>query len=85
MRRFQAAALATLILAGMTPGAYAQTATTPAAPVTTTDNAVVTDRVSEDDDGFDLGWLGIFGLFGLFGLRGRKHDISHVSATSRTH
>lgn len=32
-----------------------------------------------DDDGFDMGWLGLFGLIGLAGLRGRR---DHTTTTT---
>ena len=41
----------------------------PATPNATTNNAQ-----SNDDDGFDFGWLGLLGLAGLAGLRGRHRD-----------
>jgi hypothetical protein len=28
----------------------------------------------DDDDGMDLGWIGLLGLAGLLGLRRRDHD-----------
>jgi hypothetical protein len=42
-------------------------------PVDNPPEAVVRDRVYEDD-GFDWGWLGLIGLFGLAGLGGKKRQ-----------
>jgi MYXO-CTERM domain-containing protein len=31
-------------------------------------------RAENQDDGIDLGWLGLLGLAGLFGLKRREHE-----------
>ena len=38
-----------------------------------------------DDDGFDLGWLGLRGLAGLAGLKKPKHETHVVVRTNRPH
>ena len=62
--------------------AWAQTDTTPA-PTTTMDNDSATDRVDDDDDGFDMGWIGLLGLVGLAGLAGRNRRHVNGTTTSR--
>jgi MYXO-CTERM domain-containing protein len=82
MKKIQTTALAVILLAGTTAGAFAQaTTTTPS----TGDNAGTrTERVADtdDDDGFDIGWLGLIGLLGLAGLRRPKH-VTPVDTTTR--
>lgn len=57
-----------LVLAGTTvPMAYAQTDPTTSPTTTTT-------GYDTDDDGPDLGWIGLLGLAGLLGLRRRRAD-----------
>lgn len=46
------------------------------------DRPDVTTRTA-DDDGMDLGWLGLIGLAGLLGLRRRDDTRSHVTGTGR--
>lgn len=53
----------TLLTVGV-PVAFAATDTT------TTETAAA----PEQDEGFDVGWLGLLGLIGLAGLRGRNND-----------
>ena len=58
-----------------------------AAVETTEDTAVVaTDATpvvaTQEDDGFDWGWLGLLGLAGLAGLRRRDDHVVHTT-TSR--
>ncbi len=41
--------------------------------------------VDDDDDGMDLGWIGLLGLAGLLGLRRREPDHVHrVDTPPRT-
>ena len=35
---------------------------------------VATRQDRADDDGFDMGWIGLAGLLGLMGLMKRNHD-----------
>lgn len=72
MRNSTIAALAaTVLVLGAAP-AFAQDPSTATAPAVTT-------TVDDDDNGFDMGWLGLLGLAGLLGLR-RKSEV-HSSAT----
>jgi MYXO-CTERM domain-containing protein len=48
----------------------------------TTGDQTTTSRTTNDDDGMDLGWLGLLGLAGLFGLR-RRDDRHHTDTTTR--
>lgn len=41
------------------------------------------ESVRHDDDGFDLGWMGLLGLAGLAGLR-RKRAVVHDAHTHHT-
>jgi MYXO-CTERM domain-containing protein len=79
-RAFLGAWAILLVLAGTTvPMAYAQT--DPTTTTTTTDPTTTTDY---DDDGPDLGWIGLLGLAGLLGLR-RRHasDVRDDVPTAR--
>ena len=76
MKTKLAAAAAILLFTCAAP-AVAQTSAEPAtAPVATT--------VDDEDEGFDLGWLGLLGLAGLLGLR-RKADVHVRSPDGSTH
>lgn len=37
---------------------------------------------ARDDDGFDMGWLGLAGLIGLAGLAGRSRDRTRHTVTT---
>lgn len=52
---------------------------------TTTDTTIDTSGVAveREDDGFNLGWLGLLGLAGLLGLR--RQPTTTVHTTDRTH
>jgi hypothetical protein len=41
-------------------------------------------RAFGDDDGPDLGWIGLLGLAGLLGLRGRAADRTDYASTRQT-
>ena len=41
----------------------------------------VSARTSADDDGFDMGWLGLIGLAGLLALRRRDDTRTHLTGT----
>lgn len=56
--------LALMLLTVGIPVAFAATDTT------TTETAAA----PQQDEGFDLSWLGLLGLIGLAGLRGRNND-----------
>jgi hypothetical protein len=36
-------------------------------------------QTTQDDDGFDWGWLGLLGLAGLAGLAGRKRNDTTIN------
>jgi hypothetical protein len=38
----------------------------------------------DDDDGMDLGWIGLLGLAGLLGLRGRATDRTEYASTRQS-
>ncbi|WP_306304385.1 WGxxGxxG family protein [Aureimonas sp. AU4] len=69
------AGIATLLLAQVSI-ASAQTTS----PATTTTNT--TRAAAPDDNGFDMGWLGLLGLVGLAGLRRQK--VHAVDTARRT-
>ena len=45
----------------------------PAAAVATT-GGEMSSETRDDDDGFDMGWLGLLGLAGLLGLKRKDND-----------
>ena len=53
-------------------------------PATAQDTAGDRNGVAQqtEDEGFDLGWLGLIGLAGLLGLRRRDDDRGRVTATT---
>jgi formate hydrogenlyase subunit 3/multisubunit Na+/H+ antiporter MnhD subunit len=61
---FRNSLLATTLLTVGVPVTFAATDTT------TTETAAA----PEQNNGFDLSWLGLLGLIGLAGLRGRNND-----------
>lgn len=61
-----------LTLVASSPALAQQTATEPGATAPT---------ATEQNDGFDWGWLGLLGLLGLAGLSGRRRD--HPTTTTR--
>jgi hypothetical protein len=65
MRTLLMASVATTRFTAAAAPTYAQDATT-AAPAPAYEE--------QDDDGFDLGWLGLIGLAGLLGLRRKRDD-----------
>jgi len=43
------------------------------------DNAGTTTTMGDgQDDGFDMGWIGLLGLLGLLGLKGRDNNRNRV-------
>jgi hypothetical protein len=65
---FHGSLLAVALLAGTATCALAQSTDTTAGQTTA--------AVDHDDDGFDLGWIGLLGLLGLAGLRRREQPTS---------
>lgn len=50
-----------------------------------TGGATTTTRtVREDDDGFDMSWIGLLGLAGLAGLIPRNRNDRHIVGTTTT-
>jgi len=76
MRKLKSVALAVLMTASL--GSVALGQAQPADPAAQTTNS---DRRTDRDRGFDLGWLGLIGLVGLFGLRRRDRDTDTVRST----
>ena len=64
-----------LLLVGATAIGVATTTPQAARAQTDTGAAVRVDR--DDDDGMDLGWIGLLGLAGLLGLRRRETTVVH--------
>ena len=62
---------ATLLLAL----SFGAVATLPVSSQNAGDNRSSVENRTADDDGFDLGWLGLIGLAGLLGLR--RRDDAH--------
>ncbi|PZO59976.1 MAG: hypothetical protein DCF15_02765 [Phormidesmis priestleyi] len=60
--------------------------TLPASAQTTTDPIVPNNTITttNDDDGFDWGWLGLLGLIGLAGLKGRDRDDNRATYADPT-
>ena len=55
-----------------------------AAPATAQDTGTTTGMYEErDDDGMDLGWLGLIGLAGLLGLK-RREPVTNRDTATRT-
>jgi MYXO-CTERM domain-containing protein len=79
-RFFQCAAIAATIAV-----ADAATPRLAIAQATAMDSsATATSRTTDrDDDGFDMGWLGLLGLAGLLGLRRRDNVVHHTDTTTR--
>ena len=50
----------------------------------TRDDVNRTTATRSDDDGFDMGWLGLIGLAGLAGLMPRKDRDHHVGPGNTT-
>jgi hypothetical protein len=59
-------------------------ATQPAVSAPATDSPT-TDTRADDDEGFDLGWVGLAGLAGLLGLLRRDPDTSRGHAVHTEH
>jgi MYXO-CTERM domain-containing protein len=59
-------------------------ATLPASAQNTPDNRDGVTARTADDDGFDMGWLGLIGLAGLLALRRRDVSHSNLKGTSRS-
>lgn len=50
--------------------------------VSAQDTAGTTTTVQREDDGFDMGWLGLLGLAGLLGLKRKDNHITPTNTTS---
>ena len=70
----------TAVVAAMALGAPA----TSQAQATTDPNTGTTTQTDDgtNDDGFDMGWLGLLGLAGLLGLRKPAHTTVHRDTTT---
>lgn len=77
MGKLKAFAIASLMTASFGSVVVAQVQPAPA------DNRPVTTDVDRrDDDGIDLGWLGLLGLAGLLGLRRRDTEAIRTPRTA---
>jgi len=77
IRRLMLGTAAVAALGMATPTiAQAQATTDPAT------GAVVQTDDATDDDGFDMGWLGLLGLAGLLGLRKPAHTVHRDTTTT---
>jgi MYXO-CTERM domain-containing protein len=78
MNAVKRTAVAGLFFAAASGAALAQTT------ATATDPAYQPTTVEHEDDGPDLGWLGLLGLAGLLGLRRKTDDHHDATTTTRT-
>lgn len=77
MRKLSALALALLMTASFGSVMMAQAQPAPA------DNPPATTDVDRrDDDGMDLGWIGLLGLAGLLGLKRREPNAVRTTHTA---
>ena len=73
----RAAFMSGLVLVGALP--VSSTAQTPATDPTTQPRDMTNDDL-DDDDGMEMGWIGLLGLAGLLGLR-RRDDVDRYKTT----
>ena len=77
MRKLSAFALALLMTASFGSVLLAQ-----AQPAPADNRPATTDVDHRDDDGVDLGWIGLLGLAGLLGLKRRESDTVRTTRTA---